>query len=185
MSMLPSPLRFLIVVHLAKSHHMISAFSFVKTHGSELCQWDGVLVVGGRPDRLFSSRRFKYSAISFNQTKHSDSALSASNLAAIKRADPQRDTYDFLHGLPPSEQHNMFRRAKQLAFEAIRTTDLTDVEELQTIKNQREKTKEAIIANWAERWHYSLRSSMAGIAPGRKSTSHFPTPSHNTPQREH
>ena len=54
-----------------------------------------------------------------------------------------------------------FKRAKQLALEAIRTADLRDVEEPHTIKAQKKKTKENVTATWAERWHQMPRSSLA------------------------
>jgi hypothetical protein len=53
------------------------------------------------------------------------------------------------------------KRARQLAFEAIRTADLRGVEEPHSIKDQRQKTKEAAITAWAERWHQAPRSSLA------------------------
>jgi hypothetical protein len=54
-----------------------------------------------------------------------------------------------------------FKRAKQLALEAICTADLRDVEEPHSIKNQKQKTKQAAIATWLERWHEVPRSSLA------------------------
>jgi hypothetical protein len=54
-----------------------------------------------------------------------------------------------------------FKRAKQLALEAIHTADLRDIEEPHSIKNQKQKTKQAAIATWSERWHEAPRSSLA------------------------
>ena len=54
-----------------------------------------------------------------------------------------------------------FKRAKQLALEAICTADLTDIVEPHTINNQKESTKDAAIAVWAERWHQSPLTSKA------------------------
>ena len=54
-----------------------------------------------------------------------------------------------------------YRRAKQLALEAIRTADLMDIEELNTIKNQKKQTKAAATKEWARRWHQSPHDSLA------------------------
>ena len=54
-----------------------------------------------------------------------------------------------------------FQRAKNLAFEAIRTADLRDVDEPHSIKDQKKKTRDAAITAWAERWHQAPRSSLA------------------------
>jgi hypothetical protein len=54
-----------------------------------------------------------------------------------------------------------FKRAKQLAFEALRTAEPNTEEEPHTIKNQRKKTRDDTIAKLAERWHESPRSSLA------------------------
>jgi ribonuclease HI len=52
-----------------------------------------------------------------------------------------------------------FKRAKQLALEAIRTANLAEIIEPHTINNQREATKNAAITAWAERWHQSAHTS--------------------------
>jgi hypothetical protein len=54
-----------------------------------------------------------------------------------------------------------FKQAKQLAMEAIRTANTTEIIEPQTIRNQKETTKNAAIAAWAERWHQSPHTSKA------------------------
>jgi hypothetical protein len=54
-----------------------------------------------------------------------------------------------------------FKRAKQLALEAIHTTAPNPNNEPHTIKHQKKKTKEAAIATWANHWHDSLRDSLA------------------------
>ena len=46
-----------------------------------------------------------------------------------------------------------FKRAKQLAFEAICTAVLDEIDEPYSIKNQKKKTEEDAIASWAEHWH--------------------------------
>ena len=53
-----------------------------------------------------------------------------------------------------------FRRAKQLALEAIRTASLADIIEPQTISNQKLKAREAAIATWAERYYHSPHTSL-------------------------
>jgi ribonuclease HI len=54
-----------------------------------------------------------------------------------------------------------FKRAKQLALEAIRTADPTTIDEPQTIKCQKANTQRIAIDNWAERWHQAPRTSLA------------------------
>jgi hypothetical protein len=54
-----------------------------------------------------------------------------------------------------------FRRARQLAFEAIRIADPTDLCEPQSIKKLKETTKRTVIATWEERYYNNPRSSMA------------------------
>jgi hypothetical protein len=54
-----------------------------------------------------------------------------------------------------------FRRAKQLALEAIRTTDLTTLDEPQTIKQQKEKTGEQIMSLLTECWYQNPCTSHA------------------------
>jgi hypothetical protein len=54
-----------------------------------------------------------------------------------------------------------FKRARQLALEAIRTADPKPEDEPHTIKNQKKRTKQTAIATWAERWHTAPRSSLA------------------------
>jgi hypothetical protein len=53
--------------------------------------------------------------------------------------------------LPRSAPFVGFKRAKQLALEAVRTADLMLDLEPHTIKHQKKKTKEAAIASWADR----------------------------------
>jgi hypothetical protein len=54
-----------------------------------------------------------------------------------------------------------FRRARQLAFEAIRTATPTRLTEPKTIRKQKESTGETAIAKWAERWYQAPRTSLA------------------------
>jgi hypothetical protein len=54
-----------------------------------------------------------------------------------------------------------FRRARQLALEAIRTADLEAVMEPQTIQSQKARAKQQAIQTWTERWHQAPRTSFA------------------------
>jgi hypothetical protein len=54
-----------------------------------------------------------------------------------------------------------FRRAKQLALEAIRMAETKPEDEPHTIKSQKKETKEAAVATWAQRWHFMPRTSLA------------------------
>lgn len=54
-----------------------------------------------------------------------------------------------------------FKRAKQLALEAIRIATPTEEDELHTISHQKQRTKEAAVSAWAERWHQTPRNSLA------------------------
>jgi hypothetical protein len=58
--------------------------------------------------------------------------------------------------LPRSTPFVSFKRAKQLALEAIQTTKLNPDDKPHTIKHQKKKTKEAMVATWANCWHNSL-----------------------------
>ena len=53
-----------------------------------------------------------------------------------------------------------FKRAKQLALEAIRTTSLEDIVEPHTIANQKKLAREAAIAAWTEIYYLSLHASL-------------------------
>ena len=63
--------------------------------------------------------------------------------------------------LPRSIAFIGFRRAKQLALEAICTAVLNEADEPHSIKNQKGKTEEEVIATWAERWHQNPRTSLS------------------------
>ena len=54
-----------------------------------------------------------------------------------------------------------FRRVKQLAFEAIRTADLSQIEEPQTIKKQKEQTRRDAFTAWGVRHYQSPRTGLA------------------------
>ena len=71
------------------------------------------------------------------------------------------DTQVRLQWLPRKVPFVGFRRARQLAFEAIRTADPTDLHEPQSIKKQKDDAKRAVIATWEGRYYSNPRSSMA------------------------
>ena len=54
-----------------------------------------------------------------------------------------------------------FKRAKQLALEAICTANPNPEDEPFTIKKQKTKTKEAVIEKWADRWRTTPHTSLA------------------------
>ena len=65
-----------------------------------------------------------------------------------------------LQWLPKKIPFVGFRRAKQLALEAIRTADAANLEDPQTIKNQKKTAREAAINAWATKWHQAPRTSL-------------------------
>ena len=66
-----------------------------------------------------------------------------------------------LQWLPRKGPFIGFKRAKQLALEAIQITDLTTLDEPQTIKQQKAKTKEQVMSLLTERWHQNPHTSHA------------------------
>jgi ribonuclease HI len=63
--------------------------------------------------------------------------------------------------LPRKIPHVGFRRACQLALEAIRTANLNELPEPHTIKRQKQTTKEAVIRSWSDIWHQNPKTSLA------------------------
>jgi hypothetical protein len=63
--------------------------------------------------------------------------------------------------LPRTTSFVGFKRAKQLALEAIWMAELDPDSEPHTIKHQKMKTKWAAITTWADRWHNAPRTSLA------------------------
>jgi hypothetical protein len=61
--------------------------------------------------------------------------------------------------LPKKAPFVGFKRAKQLALEAIRTSNTMDITEPHTIKSQKKATKDAAIAAWAEKWQKTPHTS--------------------------
>ena len=63
--------------------------------------------------------------------------------------------------LPRSIAFVGFRRAKQLALEAIHTAVINEVDEPHSIKNQKAKTEEEVITTWAKQWHQNPYMSLS------------------------
>lgn len=80
-----------------------------------------------------------------------------------------------------------FKRAKQLALEAIRTADTSNIIEPHTISSQKKATKDAAIAEWTTQWHQQPHTSKAYQTAlteppdGLMHRTFLPTPAHNTP----
>jgi hypothetical protein len=71
------------------------------------------------------------------------------------------DTKIVLLWLPRKTPFVGFKRAKQLALEAIRSADITEITEPHTISNQKDSAKKAAIKEWADKWHQSPLTSKA------------------------
>ena len=65
-----------------------------------------------------------------------------------------------LQWLPKAIPFVGFRRAKQLAMEAIWTADLEEVDEPHSINEQKCKTKVAAVEEWMQQWHQALHKSL-------------------------
>lgn len=81
------------------------------------------------------------------------------SLGEILNAFP--NTNVILQWLPKKIPFVGFRRAKQLAMEAIRTAETANLEDPPTIRKQQKEARDAAIAAWAVRWHQAPRTSMA------------------------
>ena len=85
------------------------------------------------------------------------------SIAILKRLstifDSKPDTKIVFLWLPRKIPFAGFKRMKQIALEAIRTADLTDIIEPHTINRQKETTKDAAVAEWAAQWHQSPHTS--------------------------
>jgi hypothetical protein len=77
----------------------------------------------------------------------------------ILRAHPDADVR--LSWLPKAAPFIGFKRAKQLALEAIRTAELVATNEPHTVKKQKDEARAAAVNTWAERWHQMPRTSLA------------------------
>jgi len=65
-----------------------------------------------------------------------------------------------LLSLPRNVPFVGFRRAKQLALEAIRTANLDELTDPQTIRSQKERAESDVISRWAERWYQDPHTSL-------------------------
>jgi hypothetical protein len=97
-----------------------------------------------------------------NVTPHEEQNIT---IKCLEKLGELMDTYPNLNiqllWLPRTIDFVGFKRAKQLALEAVRTADLNPDDEPHTIKHQKKTTREAAVAMWAERWHDSPRTSLA------------------------
>jgi hypothetical protein len=82
--------------------------------------------------------------------------------------------------LPRNTPFVGFRRAKQLALEAVHTAEPSPDEEPHTIKYQKKKTKEAAIATWADHWHNSPCTSLVYRTALTKPPDSRPNPTFKT-----
>ena len=80
-------------------------------------------------------------------------------LGEILNAHPNTDV--ILQWLPRKIHFAGFRRAKQMALNAIRTAVTADLRKLATIKKQKKTARDSATATWAERWHVAPRTSLA------------------------
>jgi hypothetical protein len=71
------------------------------------------------------------------------------------------DTTIRLAWLPRNAPFVGFKRAKQLAFEAVRTATPAEADEPHTIKSQKKRAKEDAVEAWATDWHQAPRTSLA------------------------
>ncbi len=71
------------------------------------------------------------------------------------------DTKIVLLWLPRKAPFVGFKRAKQLALEAIRAADTSEIIEPHTTSNQKQSTRKDAIAKWEERWHQDPHTSKA------------------------
>jgi hypothetical protein len=89
----------------------------------------------------------------------------ATSIECLTKLGELMNTYPYLEvhllWLPRSTPFVGFKRAKQLAHEAIRTSELRDDEEPHSIEDQRAKTREAAVTAWAQRWHQMPRPPLA------------------------
>ena len=98
---------------------------------------------------------------SLDTTPHIDQQISIAHAERIN---------DILHFHPNSTIHLLwlsktipfigFRRAKQLAIEAIWTADLEEVDEPHSINEQKHKTKAAAVKEWMQQWHQAPHKSL-------------------------
>ena len=110
---------------------------------------------------IFLSSNYAVSKV-LDASLHEEQAVSLDCLNRIgKLLDTNPNLNIWLLWLPRHIPSVGFKRAKQVAFEAICTANLRDIEEPYTIKDQEKATKKVTTAIWAERWHQVPHSSLA------------------------
>ena len=110
---------------------------------------------------IFLSSNFAVQRV-LDASTHEEQAVSIDCLTRIGELfDAHPNVNIRLLWLPRNIPSVGFKRAKQLAYEAIRTADLREIEEPHSIKRQQKETKDAAVMTWAERWHSAPRSSLA------------------------
>ena len=93
---------------------------------------------------------------------HEEQAVSLGHLRRLGDMLTAHPSIDItLHWLPRKIHFVGFRRAKKLAFHAIRMASPADFEEPFSLKKQKEMARTGAIAKWAERWHQAPRTSLA------------------------
>jgi hypothetical protein len=93
---------------------------------------------------------------------HENQEVSISILRKLSTIfDSKPDTKIVFLWLPRKIPFIGFKRANQLALEAIRTADLAEIIEPHSINRQKETTRSAAIAAWAVKWHQSPHTSKA------------------------
>jgi hypothetical protein len=88
-----------------------------------------------------------------------ESILIMRRLSVILESHP--NTNIVLLWLPSKIKFEGFRRAKQLALDAISTANINELIEPHTINNQQETIKNAAIVAWTEKWNRSPHTSKA------------------------
>ena len=124
-----------------------------------------------------------------NASPHDEQAASIRHL---KKLGELLSTYPHtqvrLQWLPTKVPFIGFLRARQLAFEAIRTAILTGPHEPPSIKKQKEATKRAAIAKWENRYYNNPRTSLAfqtALRSPPEGKTHHTFNIKPTPQRGH
>jgi hypothetical protein len=123
-----------------------------------------------------------------NASPHTDQAESIKLLGRLNELiDKYPELNITLLWLPKKSPFVGFRRTKQLALEAARTADLTNVIEPQTIDNQIKHAEHAAIKAWTTRYNQAPRTSMAYrtalTTPPDGKTHHTFQPKHQTTPR--
>ena len=99
--------------------------------------------------------------MALDASPHEDQAES---IKILERLDKLIDKYPNINitflWLPKKPQFIGFQRTRQLALEAVRTADLTNFNEPQTLNNQAQQAERAAIAAWEARYNQATHTSM-------------------------